>query len=585
MKKVFIFLVFFFCHIFTFGAPIDWVKLDSINQLNQHEKVKNASSILKYITEKINDPLLKKKNEKLAQSFETLNIIYYYNGNYDLATECILKAIRIYEKEKNYDKLIDTYAQYGYQIKRRDMVKAEYYMNKALKLINQKNIKNKAYVLDNYGVLKEMQNQLDSAYIFYNQSLKIKEILNDSLGITYCLNKVGKVYQLKKNYTQAEKYFNNSLEIRLKLKDTINIAESYGFLGELNIDQKKYDKAKLNLFKSIDLAKSQNYRYIIQKNYLKLSEIFEETDQISEALFYYKAHIKIKDEIFSQESETKMLTLEVEYETEKKEKQILNQRVKLAEKNMMILLVIFLLILSIIVSYFYIKNQKIKVKNLKQIRILNELNDKIEFQNQLNQQKIRISKDLHDNIGSKLSFIASSIQNLKYIIPLISEQDKQRIDHISHFSKQTISELRDTIWAMNNENITLEDIKIRLANYIVEANQLTNSQLISLKVNPNLPLDYKFNSEEGINLYRIIQESINNAFKHASASSINIYIETQNNFLYISIGDNGQGFDLEKVEKGNGLKNIQNRAHLLKGFVKFESTTKGTVVKLSIPLN
>lgn len=584
MKKIYILYLLFLNQLLLFGSTTDWVKLDSINLLSYEEKVKNAQLILIFFKDKINQPFLKKDPLRLGKSYETLNIIYYYNGNYELAIETILNAIKIYEKEKNYNKLVDTYASYGYQIKRRNMKKAEYYMNKALKIIQQKNIKNRGDVLDNYGVLKEMQNQLDSASVFYNQALKIKETLNDSVGLPYSLNKVGKIYQLKKQYNQAEDFFNRGLQIRLKLKDTLTISESYGFLGELNIDQKKYEQAKLNLFKSIELAKTKNYKFLIQKNFLKLSELFENTDQITEALFYFKEHIRIKDEIFTQESESKMLTLEVEYETEKKEKQILNQRVKLVEKNMLILLVTFLLILSVIVSYFYIKNQKIKVKNLEQIRQLKEINDKIELQNQLNQQKIRISKDLHDNIGSKLSFIASSIQNLKYLFPSISENEKQKIDQISQFSKQTINELRDTIWAMNCENISLEDIKIRLTNYIVEANQLNNNNVIKLNVSPNLPLAYQFNSEEGINIYRIIQEGINNAFKHANASNINVYINSENKILEISISDDGQGFDIEKVERSNGLKNIENRAKILNGFVTFESETSGTVVRLSLPL-
>lgn len=584
MRNILSFILVVFSILVYCQSNIETHIIDKIILLSNEEKVNQANGII----QKINQHLKNNQSitpSKKAECYETLNIIYYYKGNYTQSTNTILKAIKIYENQKNYSKLADVYGNYGYQIKRRDMHKAEFYMNKALKIINEKKLKNKVAIIDNYGVLKEMQNQLDSASFFYNIALSYKKTINDSIGLPYSLNKVGKIHQLKKQFNLAESFFIEGLNIRLKLKDTLSIAESYGFLGHLYFDEKKYEKAKLNLIKSSDLADSKKYFDLVQKNYLLLSQIFENQDLYTEALFYYKAHTQIKEKIFNIESESKILTLEVEYETEKKEKEILTQRAKLAEKNVIIILFVCFVLFLFTIGFFYLKQAKMKAQNLEQIRLLKEVNDKIEFQNQLNEQKVRISRDLHDNIGAKLSFISSSIQNLKYIFPNISEEEKVRIDHISQFSKQTITELRDTIWAMNNDNLTLESIKTRLANFISEANQLSILLEINLYANDDLPFSHLFNAEAGINLYRIIQEAINNAFKHANCSKINVFIKKIKQDLIIEIIDNGQGFDLEKVDQGNGLINIRKRIKILNGIVKFESTTKGTVVTISIPLN
>ena len=76
---------------------------------------------------------------------------------------------------------------------------------------------------------------------------------------------------------------------------------------------------------------------------------------------------------------------------------------------------------------------------------------KIETQNKLQEQRLRISRDLHDNIGAQLTFIISSIDNLKFGFTDISEKLGSKLSNISSFTQQTIYELRDTIWAMNKE--------------------------------------------------------------------------------------------------------------------------------------
>ena len=73
----------------------------------------------------------------------------------------------------------------------------------------------------------------------------------------------------------------------------------------------------------------------------------------------------------------------------------------------------------------------------------------IESQNKLQEQRLSISRDLHDNIGAQLTFIISSLENTKFGIPNLETAVEKRLDKISDFTRNTIVELRDTIWAMN----------------------------------------------------------------------------------------------------------------------------------------
>ncbi|TYA76037.1 histidine kinase, partial [Seonamhaeicola marinus] len=154
----------------------------------------------------------------------------------------------------------------------------------------------------------------------------------------------------------------------------------------------------------------------------------------------------------------------------KKEKEILAQRAQIAEKelninrkNMQLLGLGVLAIVLSVFGYLVYKQQKLKNKQLQKENQLKEALSKIETQNKLQDQRLRISRDLHDNIGAQLTFIISSIENLQYGFKISNTNLTNKLTGISSFTKDTINELRDTIWAMNKNEISLTDLQIRIS--------------------------------------------------------------------------------------------------------------------------
>ncbi len=90
----------------------------------------------------------------------------------------------------------------------------------------------------------------------------------------------------------------------------------------------------------------------------------------------------------------------------------------------------------------------------------------METQNKLQEQRLAISRDLHDNIGVQLTFIIMSVDHLKQAFKPINEKIIEQLDSINSFAKSTILELRDTIWAMNQVEMTWEDIRVRTLNFM-----------------------------------------------------------------------------------------------------------------------
>ena len=137
---------------------------------------------------------------------------------------------------------------------------------------------------------------------------------------------------------------------------------------------------------------------------------------------------------------------------------------------------------------------------------------------------------------------------------------------------------------MNKDDITFEDLQIRISNFIEKAKIASEETAFSFTISETIDSNYKFSSIKGMNLYRIIQEAINNASKYANATKIDVSINNIDSRFQIHIKDNGLGFNIKTVELGNGISNIKKRAKDLHGEVIFDSEiNKGTTIHISMP--
>lgn len=585
MIKINTILVVFFLLIFksqTALAQNNITKqIDSVNNLPYQSKIANTTKFLKIYQDNL--AKAQKANYKIgiADSYSNLSLMFYFQGKYDLNTAYMLKATRLYQQLNLKDKQANSFAVYGYQLKLRDMNSAVMYMQKGMKLAESiKDEFSLSGIYDNYGVLKEMQNQLDSALFFYNKSLKIKEKLKDNPGIPYSANKIALVKLMQNKPSEAKTLLDYAYKIRSDIKDVYGIAENLNYYG-FYFKQINDDKQSISYFnQAIEWSKKHDFPYLTQDNYKELSSVYERNEDFRKALQAFKNHIQVKDSIFNSDVRNKQSELDIEYETEQKEKEILIQKAKLAEKNLWILGGFSLAIIAILLGFLLFSKQKQKTLQLQKENELKDALLKIETQNKLQEQRLRISRDLHDNIGSQLTFIISTIDNLKYGLKNQDEKIINKLTSLSGFTKETIAELRDTIWAMNKDEISFEDLKIRISNFI------ENAQIASSGI------DFEFNcqddfapislsSVEGINSYRIIQESINNALKHAKATKVSVEVLCQNQFIEIIIKDNGIGFNEATTNLGNGLSNLKKRAKELNGEILVTSQlNEGTIVVL-----
>ena len=513
-----------------------------------------------------------------------------YQNKFDQGLEYTLQAIRIFENQKNNTKAGIAYGGLGYNLKTRDLEKGFYYMRKGIKLLEIENdLEGLNPVYDNYGVLLSMDKKLDSALYYQYKSLAIKKQLKDSIGLGYSYANIANTFAEKQNYDLAKTYVDSSSVIRNKIADNYGITVNFVHVAEIFQQEGNYEKAIENYKKCADLANKYNYKHLEKYCYQNIASCYKKLNKYKDALDFNERFQSLKDSTDNVATQNKIEELQIQFETEKKEKQlaeaksdILIKEAKIKRRTTLIYYAFGLAFFLGLIGYLVYKQQRLKNKQIIKENELKEALIKIENQNNLQEQRLAISKDLHDNIGSQLTFIISSLDNLKYF-EFTKEKLYDKFDSIGNFTRSTITDLRDTIWAMNKEEITFEDLKTRTTNFIEAA----KTSLLGIDFEFNYPKDtdnVKLNSLQGIDVYRIIQEAINNAVKHAKATKIVVNFEVDGSDLKISIIDNGVGFDQSTIEAGNGLSSMKKRANEIDADFEMKSSNKGTEITIKFEM-
>lgn len=539
-------------------------------------------------------------NQSLKLTKDSLIVASAYNnigsckrniGLYEEALKAYLKAIKIYDAKKDVKNQAIVNNNLGLVYRSLEMnLKAKEYHQKAIQSFEQlKDKKGLSEAYNNMAVIYAYEDSLKIALNYFKYSLKIEEELKDVKGIAESVNNIGGVYYYLEKLDSALLFFEKARKIDYSIKNYGGLAATYNNIGDVHLYKQDYKKAKMNFDSAYSFAKKSKSAFDIENTLNYYALLYEAQNDYKKASDYYKKKNEFKDSIQKLSNIKQLHELETKYQTAKKDatiassKAIIAEReLKIKQKNMLIYSVLIFAFLLGLLGYLFYKQQKIKNQQLIKENELKEALIKIENQNNLQEQRLTISKDLHDNIGSQLTFIISSLDNLKYF-EFNKDKLYDKFDSIGTFTRSTITDLRDTIWAMNKEEITFEDLKTRTTNFIEAAKTSLLGITFEFNYPENAPVD-SLNSLQGIDVYRIIQEAVNNAIKHAKATKIIVNFELDKEELTISILDNGIGFDAATIEAGNGLQSMQKRAKEINAILTIDSLENGTKVNLKFHL-
>ncbi|MGY8916562.1 MAG: sensor histidine kinase, partial [Flavobacteriales bacterium] len=373
--------------------------------------------------------------------------------------------------------------------------------------------------------------------------------------------------------------FSRSLQIQDSLNDIVGLSLTNYYLAEYALTKKDSNAAIAYAKKSNFLAKQSANN----KRVLESLELISKLD-INNAPQYVQEYIRLNDSLQKEERQIRNKFARIEFETDQfiEQNQLLSR-----QKQLWLGVAVGLFFLAIaIVSIISLrkKNQKLKFDQQQQesnLEIFNlMLSQKEKFLEGKHEEQKRVSEELHDGILGQMLGIRLVLSGLNNKNGETSA--KQRAEYL-----KKLQDVEEEVRTISHELNHAAYQKIH--NFIYSVQDLLKSIESSSQAHCNLEystdLEWdRLNSEVKINIYRILQEALQNCVKHALAKNINITLGGNDIDILVRIADDGVGYQVKNEKKGIGLKNISSRVRKMKGTVDIKSKIgKGTTLLVSIP--
>ncbi len=517
-----------------------------------------------------------------AQALNNVGLVYWNRGERDSAISSYIESLKIFEKNGKEKGVANTLNNIGLLfVEKKEFRQGMQYHRRALDIRKK--------IDDRYGMGASLSNiaqiyselgYIDSARASLRLSSQYKKEVNDRHGLAINYNALGITFREQGKMDSAVANIKKSIDLFDELGNVQLSAANHRTLAGLYIIMKRYYQARVNLERAKELAAQVGAKRVLMGIYEDELELDTLTGDYKKAIQTFSRLYDVHRDIYSMERERMISEIETRYETEKKEKELAQNKAALAleqvrvkqRTNWLVLLVALAIIILISAIYTY-GQQRFKQAQLKEEARLKEHLARSELQNQIQEERVRISRDLHDHVGAQLTIISSAIDNLAFRELDIGR--KQKFENVSDCARQTIGQLRETIWAMSNEDIDLNSLEVRLREFVSQVDTHREVQVVNKTgENPRL------GPTVALNLYRVCQEAINNALKYADFQKMSLIFTKQGEEMVLTIEDDGRGFEpAEALGKGNGLNNMKERVQALGGILEVKSVVdKGTTI-------
>jgi signal transduction histidine kinase len=494
--------------------------------------------------------------KSVASCYSTIGGIYAHIGDYKDALEYHIKALRIAETIADKKKICESYISMGtifYEQKKfRECID---YMNKALAVEGEHTAKrNLSYIYNNLAIAYRSLDAPRQSLPYQLEALKLNQELGDDYGTATCYNNISGVYNALHRPDEALVYCLKSIVLSEKLNYKVGLTYSYIVAGDYFGEQKDMKTAGTYYLKALKTAREINYKKEIREAYEHLSFLSEEMKDYGKALEYHKLYAQVKDSILNEESLKQSSELNIRYETEKKEKEIL----------------------------LLTKDQELKDKTLKQQRILRfglitglglllalsgVLYNRYRFKQKANLQLTKTQDELYKLIEQKEKLTSILAHDLKtplrfmttvstYLSKNIGMQDRKKLERLSAelstAAKNTYAFADELLtWlGIQQQNFTIVNAELSMNSLINELyvffQDIAKTQQTEIRIDASPSI---FIETDKRLLKIILRNILDNAIKHTNQGEIVISVHPLNSeTIELCIRDTGSGMTKEQLE-------------------------------------
>ncbi len=519
--------------------------------------------------------------ELRAQAMRWKGMIYYDQENYYESLNYLFEALKYYE-EQNNDISIYIYSSVSIiYVRLNNLDQAAYYAKRNAALAEKKF--NHIYQAQAYLTLVDISVQKGEFHLATYYLDKIKPFMPDSVEtiINFAYYELrGLISYQEQHYDTAFAYYKEAYKYATGSGHTISTNTALYYLTTIALKLGKTDLAKQYATENLAVAEKINAKGGKIKALVNLSDYYHQTGNNNKAFDYLQQAAMLKDSLLSETNVKQANTLAAIYETDKKQKEISRlqsekqtQEASVRSKstlNMIFIATIIGLLVFGYLAYRTIKSeqqvanqqqeiQQQRISELEKDRQLVTVNAMLKGQEE---ERSRIAKDLHDGLGGMLSGVKLSFMNMKQNMVLPAE-NLRAFNRSLTMLDNTIAELRKVAHNLMPETLVRFGLEESLKDFCQSIQATSNIDIIYQQFGE----ERRLGAQAEITVYRVVQELVNNALKHADATRIIVQLTKSPTTTSITVEDNGKGFNADElgIKKGAGFSNIKYRVNYFKG--------------------
>lgn len=536
------------------------------------------------IANKLNNPSL-----QLIALNEMANE-YEYLGDYEPATEYYLKSLQIATRIGNkimQRRINNNLGSVFLGLK--NYAIGYTYSSRAYEMARDaKDTVTMGNCLVNMGIAELNQKKYQRSLSDFDEAEKIGYDIPDMTLVADALSDKGLVYLTTHDLSAATASYTKQKSIADKYD--LPYEKLYSLFQLAMVEKERGNLKNANDFASraITIGEKLGTDDELMEMYDSMSSIKQKMGDYASALVYKNKYITISDSLRNQQVQTNIHHLNIQYRSAQKDKEIAEQNLSIQmskaaieRKNNWIFLslagIIGLVTILILSLRNYRNKRKLHEQELLTLEKKHQLSTLEAKMQAREEERNRIAREMHDDIGSALTSILYLSDDLK---TGDEENQAHAADRIGVTASSVVDKMNEIIWSMNPEYDSLNDLIAYIRQHCA---QFLGDYGLNYSLNaPETMNDLPLSGEQRRNIYLVIKEALHNIVKHANATDVSINLRVVEHYLTVFIRDNGKGFN-QPSAFGNGLKNMQHRIETIGGTFNI-SSDNGTIIELMCPL-